>query len=97
VHSCLPDCLLVAQSWLIGMPSTKGIVFVDTYILIYAHDKDAGIRWQRASHALDQLWETRAGRLSIHVRQMVRAEVPAIILATHARRTAGQRDLADCA
>jgi predicted nucleic acid-binding protein len=51
------------------MPSTKDIVFVDTNILLYAHDKDAGIRWQRASQALNQLWETRTGRMSIQVLQ----------------------------
>src|SRR5271168_404954 len=51
------------------MPSTNDIVFVDTNILIYAHDRDAGVRWQRASQALEQLWEARTGRMSVQVLQ----------------------------
>jgi predicted nucleic acid-binding protein len=60
---------LVAQRWLIAMPFTNDIVFVDTNILIYAHDKDAGVRWQRASQVLEQLWEARTGRMSVQVLQ----------------------------
>ncbi|MFI4914559.1 MAG: PIN domain-containing protein [Steroidobacterales bacterium] len=51
------------------MPSTNDIVFVDTNILIYAHDRDAGVRRQKASQALDRLWESRSGRLSVQVLQ----------------------------
>jgi predicted nucleic acid-binding protein len=51
------------------MPSTNDIVFVDSNILIYAHDRSAGERRKRAADALDHLWDTRTGRLSIQVLQ----------------------------
>jgi predicted nucleic acid-binding protein len=51
------------------MPSTNDIVFVDTNILIYAHDRDAGPRRQRATQALDNLWAARTGRMSVQVLQ----------------------------
>ena len=44
-------------------------VFVDTNILIYAHDADAGEKRQRASDCLQALWDTGAGRLSVQVLQ----------------------------
>jgi predicted nucleic acid-binding protein len=59
----------VVQNWLIAMPSTNDVVFVDTNILIYAHDRDGGLRWQRATQALDLLWTTRTGRISVQVLQ----------------------------
>jgi predicted nucleic acid-binding protein len=31
-----------------------GVVFVDTNILIYAHDRDAGEKRERAARALDR-------------------------------------------
>jgi len=45
------------------------VVFVDTNILICAHDRDAGVRWHRASKALDELWQARTGRVSVQVLQ----------------------------
>jgi predicted nucleic acid-binding protein len=51
------------------MPSTNDIVFVDSNILIYAHDRSAGERRKRAADALGHLWDTRTGRLSIQVLQ----------------------------
>jgi len=51
------------------MASTNDVVFVDTNILIYAHDREGGLRWQRATQALDQLWTTRTGRISVQVLQ----------------------------
>jgi predicted nucleic acid-binding protein len=44
-------------------------VFVDTNILIYAHDADAGFKRDRAAQILLQLWETGVGRLSVQVLQ----------------------------
>ena len=44
-------------------------VFVDSNVLIYAHDLDAGARQQRAAECLRRLWESRAGRLSTQVLQ----------------------------
>jgi predicted nucleic acid-binding protein len=44
-------------------------VFVDSNILIYAHDFDAGAKHQRAADRLWELWDTHAGRLSTQVLQ----------------------------
>lgn len=44
-------------------------VFVDSNILIYAHDLDAGVRQQRAADCLKHLWDARNGRLSTQVLQ----------------------------
>jgi predicted nucleic acid-binding protein len=46
-----------------------GKTFVDTNVLIYAHDLDAGPRRQRAAECLTELWNTRDGRLSTQVLQ----------------------------
>jgi predicted nucleic acid-binding protein len=43
--------------------------FVDSNILIYAHDFDAGVRQKSAAERLTQLWDARAGRLSTQVLQ----------------------------
>jgi predicted nucleic acid-binding protein len=45
------------------------IVFVDTNILIYAHDSDAGSKRERAMQSLRILWESGAGRISVQVLQ----------------------------
>lgn len=45
------------------------IVFVDTNILIYAHDSDAAEKRNRAADALKKLWSDRTGRLSVQVLQ----------------------------
>jgi len=47
----------------------SGVVFVDTNILIYAHDADAGSKQARAAAALRELWDSGAGRLSVQVLQ----------------------------
>lgn len=44
-------------------------VFVDSNVLIYAHDLDAGTRQQLAAECLRRFWESRAGRLSTQVLQ----------------------------
>lgn len=43
--------------------------FVDTNILVYAHDMDAGPRHDIAAALLRQLWEAREGVLSTQVLQ----------------------------
>src|SRR5580658_2114946 len=43
------------------------VVFVDSNILIYAHDADAGPKRERAVEKLRDLWESGAGRLSVQV------------------------------
>jgi predicted nucleic acid-binding protein len=45
------------------------LVFVDTNILIYAHDADAGAKRERAVETLQELWESHTGRLSVQVLQ----------------------------
>ena len=47
----------------------SGVVFVDTNILIYAHDADAGSKRARAQTILRELWDSGAGRLSVQVLQ----------------------------
>ncbi len=46
-----------------------GSVFLDTNILIYAHDTEAGERHRRAAQIVAGLWDTRAGLLSVQVLQ----------------------------
>ncbi len=43
--------------------------FIDTNILIYAHDLDAGAKHDVAKRILQQLWSERAGALSTQVLQ----------------------------
>src|SRR3982074_3584842 len=45
------------------------VVFVDSNILIYAHDADAGPKRDRAVEKLRGLWDSGAGRLSVQVLQ----------------------------
>ena len=46
-----------------------GKVFVDSNILVYAHDAEAGPKRQRAAAVLRELWNARTGRLSTQVLQ----------------------------
>lgn len=45
------------------------VAFVDTNILIYAHDLDAGLKHERAMAKLRELWDSGTGRLSVQVLQ----------------------------
>lgn len=47
----------------------NGKTFVDTSVLIYAHDVDAGIKHDLARRVLRDLWERRTGLLSPQVLQ----------------------------
>ena len=51
------------------MSDTSQPQFVDTNILIYAHDRSAGHKHLVAKTLLKELWETRTGCLSIQVLQ----------------------------
>lgn len=51
------------------MSGTSDRTFVDTNVLIYAHDVDAGRKHEVAKHLLRGLWEERAGILSTQVLQ----------------------------
>ena len=43
--------------------------FVDTNILVYAHDRSTGIKHERAQRLLEQLWDSANGVLSTQVLQ----------------------------
>jgi predicted nucleic acid-binding protein len=43
--------------------------FVDTNILVYAHDRSTGVKHQRARMLLEQLWDSGQGVLSTQVLQ----------------------------
>lgn len=43
--------------------------FVDTNVLVYAHDVSAGTKHDRARELLEQLWTNRTGCLSVQVLQ----------------------------
>jgi predicted nucleic acid-binding protein len=47
----------------------SGVVFVDTNILIYAHDQDAGVKRERAIKRLRELWDSNSGAVSVQVLQ----------------------------
>ena len=47
----------------------KDKVFVDTNILVYAHDLDAGSKHDQAAEIITQLWQSRNGVLSTQVLQ----------------------------
>lgn len=49
------------------MTVERARVFVDTNILIYAHDVDAGDRHWRSKRVVAELWETGLGMLSTQV------------------------------
>ena len=67
-------------------------VFVDTNILVYAHDVDAGDKHALARDLVARLWETRKGILSTQVLQefivAVTRKVPVPISVAQARRVA---------
>jgi predicted nucleic acid-binding protein len=64
------------------------LVFVDTNILVYAHDADAGVKRQRAVEALRELWQSNSGRLSIQVLQEFYVNVTQKLATPLARATA---------
>ena len=43
--------------------------FIDTNVLVYAHDVTAGDKHTRARALVEELWETREGPLSVQVLQ----------------------------
>lgn len=47
----------------------SGKAFVDSNILIYAYDADAGAKHRKAAAVLESLWEQRLGVLSLQVLQ----------------------------
>ena len=51
------------------MSESNELQFVDTNMLIYAHDRSAGAKHQRAKDLLQNLWQHGNGCLSIQVLQ----------------------------
>jgi len=49
--------------------SVESLQFVDTNILIYAHDTQAGIKYKKSKALLQKLWDSQRGFLSIQVLQ----------------------------
>jgi predicted nucleic acid-binding protein len=47
----------------------SGKAFVDTNILVYAHDRSAGAKHTRASALVEKLWRTNTGVVSTQVLQ----------------------------
>jgi predicted nucleic acid-binding protein len=64
------------------------VVFVDSNILICAHDADAGPKRDRAVESLRLLWESGAGRLSVQVLQEFYVNVTRKLATPVARSTA---------
>jgi predicted nucleic acid-binding protein len=60
--------------------------FVDTNILIYAHDRSAGTKHDRARKLIEHLWNTGEGVLSMQVLQE---------LCINLRRKTGRKILSD--
>ena len=69
------------------------VVFVDTNILVYAHDADAGVKRERAIEELRGLWEKGSGRLSVQVLQEFYVSVTRKLATRVARSTA--REIVD--
>lgn len=49
--------------------------FVDTSILMYAHDASAGAKHERAKAVVEELWRTRLGVVSTQVLQELRVNL----------------------
>jgi predicted nucleic acid-binding protein len=64
------------------------VVFVDTNILVYAHDADAGVKRQRAVDKLRELWEADTGTISVQVLQEFYVNVTRKLVTPVARSTA---------
>jgi predicted nucleic acid-binding protein len=47
----------------------SGKTFVDTNVLIYAHDVDAGSKYHQAAELIESLWDNHLGVLSTQVLQ----------------------------
>lgn len=67
----------------------NGKTFVDTNILIYAHDSDAGDKHLKARNVIKALWNDGCGALSTQVLQefyiTVRRKIPRPLLPTQVR------------
>lgn len=51
------------------MSDNPGLHFVDTNVLVYAHDRSAGKKHDLADRLIRDLWQSRSGCLSVQVLQ----------------------------
>ena len=51
------------------MTARLPLAFIDTNILLYAHDRSAGVKQRHAANLLTRLWDERRGALSPQVLQ----------------------------
>jgi len=51
------------------MSADQPLVFVDTNVLVYAYDRSAGQKWDRARALVDQVWSVNRGCVSVQVLQ----------------------------
>jgi predicted nucleic acid-binding protein len=51
------------------MSALRNLQFVDTNILVYAHDLSAGLKHTRALNLIRELWDSGEGSLSVQVLQ----------------------------
>jgi predicted nucleic acid-binding protein len=72
------------------MSDSDALQFVDTNVLIYAHDQSAGLKHERAKQLLSELWENRKGCLSVEVLQEFYASVTQKVPEPLAPETAAQ-------
>ena len=66
----------------------SGVAFVDSNVLIYAHDLDAGVKRECAVAKLRELWNSGRGRLSVQVLQEFYVNVTQKLATPIARSTA---------
>ena len=72
------------------MKEVNQLQFVDTNIMIYAHDRSAGQKYERAKQIVQELWETRTGCLSIQVLQEFYVNVTQKVAKPLSRNAAAQ-------
>src|SRR5947209_6467558 len=68
------------------MSADPGRRFVDSNVLIYAHDRTAGEKYERARGLVDELWGSRTGVVSVQVLQEFFVNVNTKIGTAEARR-----------
>lgn len=72
------------------MSDDKRLQFVDTNVLIYAHDSSAGEKHRRAQDLVRRLWQSQEGCLSIQVLQEFYVNVTQKVARPLSRDTASQ-------
>jgi predicted nucleic acid-binding protein len=73
-----------------SMSEPSNLQFVDTNILIYAHDRSAGNKHFRARELVQELWQSSEGCLSIQVLQEFYVNVTRIVAKPLVREAAMQ-------